>query len=107
MGHALNLTFHRILWYSINAFCGYQVLWIPGTDHAGIATQNVVEKALKKEVSLDMIFQEMRSLTRFGSGNMIMVHALHQIRSMGASVDWSHERFTMDEDANMLYKAFC
>ena len=97
MGHALNLTLQDIL-------CRYQrqqgknVLWVPGTDHAGIATQNVVEKALAKEgKTRDDVGRE-NFIERVWEwkeeyGNAI----LNQIRRMGASVDWSRTRFTMDE----------
>ena len=75
---------------------------VPGTDHVGIP-QNVVEKALKKEgksrhdFSRDAFVDKVWEWKHdYGS------RITSQIRSMGASVDWSHERFTMDEDANML-----
>jgi valyl-tRNA synthetase len=97
MGHALNLTLQDIL-CRYHRQKGFKVLWVPGTDHAGIATQNVVERALAKE-----------GKTRSDLGREAFVERvwewkeeyggkiLNQIRRMGASVDWSRLRFTMDE----------
>ena len=96
IGHALNLTLQDILCRHARQL-GKNVLWIPGTDHAGIATQNVVERMLHKEgLSREDIGRE-RFIERVWSwkeeyGNKI----LHQIRMLGASVDWTRERFTMD-----------
>ncbi|MDR2574665.1 MAG: valine--tRNA ligase [Desulfovibrio sp.] len=97
IGHALNLTL-------IDALCrharqkGKNVLWIPGTDHAGIATQNVVERALAHEGKnrRDLgreAFVERVWTWKEDYGNRI----LDQIKALGASVDWSRLRFTMDE----------
>ncbi|GFM35986.1 valine--tRNA ligase [Desulfovibrio psychrotolerans] len=97
MGHALNLTLQDIL-------CRYQrqrgknVLWVPGTDHAGIATQNVVERQLAKEGKGRHDLGREKFIERVWEwredyGNRI----LNQVRKMGASVDWTRERFTMDE----------
>lgn len=97
MGHALNLTLQDIL-CRFNRQQGKNVLWVPGTDHAGIATQNVVERQLKEE-----------GLTRHDLGREKFIervwewkkekgdHILSQIRRMGASVDWTRECFTFDE----------
>ncbi len=107
MGHALNLTLQDIL-------CRYQrqqgknVLWVPGMDHAGIATQNVVERQLKEEgLSRDDLGRE-KFIERVWDwkeekGGRI----LEQIRKMGASVDWSRECFTFDEQrAKAVRKVF-
>ena len=97
IGHALNLTLQDILCRHARQL-GKNVLWIPGTDHAGIATQNVVERMLHKEgLSREQIGRE-KFIEKVWSwkeeyGNKI----LHQIRMLGASVDWTRERFTMDE----------
>jgi valyl-tRNA synthetase len=97
MGHALNLTLQDILCRFYRQQ-GRNVLWVPGTDHAGIATQNVVEKALAKEgKTRDDVGRE-QFIERVWEwkeeyGNAI----LNQIRRMGASVDWTRTRFTMDE----------
>jgi len=107
MGHALNLTLQDIL-CRFNRQQGRNVLWVPGTDHAGIATQNVVERQLKEE-----------GLTRHDLGREKFVervwewkkekgdHILSQIRRMGASVDWTRECFTFDEQrAKAVRKVF-
>ena len=97
IGHALNLTLIDVLCRHARQK-GKKVLWVPGTDHAGIATQNVVERALAKdgikrqdlgrEAFLEKVWQ-----WREEYGNTI----LNQVRKLGASVDWSRLRFTMDE----------
>ncbi|NDV19652.1 valine--tRNA ligase [Pseudodesulfovibrio sp. JC047] len=107
MGHALNLTIMDIL-CRFNRQQGKNVLWVPGMDHAGIATQNVVERQLKEE-----------GLTRYDLGREKFIervwdwkkekgdHILSQIRRMGASVDWSRECFTFDEQrAKAVRKVF-
>jgi valyl-tRNA synthetase len=94
MGHALNITLQDILCRFARQQ-GRNVLWVPGTDHAGIATQNVVERELKKEGKTrdDLgreAFIERVWAWREEKGSTI----LNQIRRMGASVDWTRERFT-------------
>jgi valyl-tRNA synthetase len=97
MGHALNNTLQDIL-CRYKRMDGYRVLWVPGTDHAGIATQNVVERQLaQKGISRAELgrekFVEKVWQWKQEAGNAI----LHQLRALGVSCDWSHERFTMDE----------
>ncbi len=97
IGHALNLTLIDVLCRHARQK-GKKVLWVPGTDHAGIATQNVVERALAKEGKKRQdlgreAFVEKVWEWREEYGNTI----LNQIRKMGASVDWTRLRFTMDE----------
>ena len=97
IGHALNQTVPDVVarWKRMQ---GYDVLWLPGTDHAGIATQNVVEKQLAAE-------QKTRhDLGReaFEARVWEWVNKSHgtitsQMRKLGSSVDWSRERFTLDE----------
>jgi valyl-tRNA synthetase len=97
MGHALNTVLQDILsrW---KRMAGYKVLWIPGTDHAGIATQNIVEKQLASE-GLDRNTLGRDEFTdrvwkwKAESGGRI----IHQLKRLGASCDWSRERFTLDE----------
>jgi valyl-tRNA synthetase len=97
MGHALNATIQDILvrW---KRMLGHKVLWLPGTDHAGIATQNVVERELAKN-GLDRYkvgreeFIEMVWKWKEEYGGRI----IHQLKRLGASCDWSRERFTLDE----------
>ncbi len=97
MGHALNNTLQDIL-CRYKRMCGYNVLWQPGTDHAGIATQNVVEKDLaakgltRYEVGRDR-FVELVWEWREKYGGVI----INQLKRLGSSCDWSRERFTMDE----------
>jgi valyl-tRNA synthetase len=96
IGHALNNTLQDILCRR-SRMQGYDVLWVPGCDHAGIATQNVVERELaKQKVSRHDLGRE-RFIERVWQwkeqyGGTIM----HQLRKLGSSLDWSRERFTMD-----------
>jgi len=97
MGHALNNVVQDIM-CRYRRLLGYNVLWMPGTDHAGIATQNVVEKDLaKKGQTRDQIgreeFIEHVWKWREKSGGAI----INQLKRLGASCDWDRERFTMDE----------
>ncbi|RQD56289.1 MAG: valine--tRNA ligase [Desulfonatronovibrio sp. MSAO_Bac4] len=97
MGHALNLTLQDIL-CRFHRQKGYDVLWVPGTDHAGIATQNVVEKALATEGKSREDLGREKFVERVWEwkeeyGDKI----LNQVRRIGASVDWTRLRFTMDE----------
>jgi valyl-tRNA synthetase len=97
MGHALNNTLQDIL-VRYKRMCGYDTLWMPGTDHAGIATQNVVEKQLSSEgVSRKDLgrkkFIEQVWQWKGKYGGII----IQQLKRLGASCDWERERFTMDE----------
>ena len=97
MGHMLNNTVHDVI-VRRKRMQGFNTLWLPGMDHAGIATQNVVERELRKE-----------GLTRHDLGREKFVERvwqwkeqyggiiLKQIRRIGSSCDWSRERFTLDE----------
>lgn len=97
MGHALNNTLQDILcrWQRMK---GKSVLWMPGTDHAGIATQNVVERLLAEEgkSKYDLgreKFEERVWQWKEHSGNQIQ----GQLKRLGCSLDWDRERFTLDE----------
>ena len=97
MGHALNNTLQDIC-VRYKHMDGFNVLWMPGTDHAGIATQNVVEKKLMEEGLTRHDLGRERFIQRVwewkeASGGLI----IHQLKRLGASCDWSRERFTMDE----------
>ncbi len=98
MGHALNNTIQDIL-VRFERMRGRDVLWQPGTDHAGIATQMVVERLLQKENNTDRrtmgreAFLKRVWAWKEESGGTIS----RQLRRLGASCDWSRERFTMDE----------
>ena len=98
MGHALNNSLQDVLirYYRMN---GYETLWQPGTDHAGIATQAIVEKNLAKEnINKNDIgrekFLEKVWEWKAESGNII----LEQLKKLGCSCDWSRSRFTMDNE---------
>ena len=97
MGHALNNSLQDVLirYYRMN---GYETLWQPGTDHAGIATQAIVEKNLgKKNIKKNDLgrkkFIEKVWEWKAESGGII----LEQLKKLGCSCDWSRSRFTMDE----------
>lgn len=97
MGHALELTMQDIL-VRMKRMQGYKTLWIPGIDHAGIATQNVVEKQLKKEGLTRHDLGREKFIERVQAwkekyGNSI----LNQFKKLGISVDWSRARYTRDE----------
>ena len=98
MGHALNNTIQDII-VRFQRMCGKDVLWQPGTDHAGIATQMVVERLLEQENRTDRRSMGREAFIRRvwewkeHSGGLIT----RQLRRLGASCDWSRERFTMDE----------
>ncbi|MBI2870287.1 MAG: class I tRNA ligase family protein, partial [Candidatus Omnitrophica bacterium] len=97
MGHALNNTLQDIL-ARFRRMQGRSVLWLAGTDHAGIATQNVVERALVKEGKKRQELGREAFIQRVWKwkeehGSTIV----RQLRDLGASLDWSRERFTMDE----------
>ncbi|HDZ15090.1 MAG TPA: valine--tRNA ligase, partial [Pricia sp.] len=97
MGHALNNILQDILirWKRMQ---GYNSLWMPGTDHAGIATQNVVEKELmKKGLSRDKLGREKFIEEVWKWKNEYGSEILRQLRKLGCSCDWERERFTMDE----------
>src|SRR2546422_11065695 len=97
MGHMLNNTVHDVI-ARRKRMQGFNVLWLPGMDHAGIATQNVIEKELRKE-----------GLTRHDLGREKFVERtwqwihetggviLSQLQRLGCSFDWDRSRFTMDE----------
>jgi valyl-tRNA synthetase len=119
IGHALDQTLQDCL-SRMKRMKGFEVLWLPGMDHAGIATQNVVEKQLAsqgksrhdlgREAFLEKVWE-----WKAESGGAI----LDQMKRMGSGVDWTRERFTMDEgmsnavvsifkkmyDAELIYRA--
>jgi valyl-tRNA synthetase len=98
LGHALNNTLQDVL-IRYHRMCGFSTLWMPGTDHAGIATQSVVEKRLK--------LQEGKKRTDFERDAFVervrawkdeyQATILEQLKAMGMSCDWNRTRFTMDE----------
>ncbi|MFH1046607.1 MAG: valine--tRNA ligase, partial [Candidatus Omnitrophota bacterium] len=98
MGHALNNTIQDIL-IRFRRMQGFSTLWMPGTDHAGIATQNVVEKEiaqenLKRQDLGRAEFLERVWLWKEKYGSTI----ISQLKKLGCSCDWERTRFTMDEE---------
>src|SRR5258707_1336696 len=98
MGHALQHTIMDVL-TRYKRMCGFRTLWLPGIDHAGISTQLMVSRALKKEGKTRHDLGREKFVERVWkwkheSGGQITL----QMRREGASVDWSREKFTMDED---------
>jgi valyl-tRNA synthetase len=97
MGHALNNTLQDIL-VRFERMRGKNVLWQPGMDHAGIATQMVVERQLetsglsRREMGREAFIDRVWSWKEQSGGSI-----MHQLKRLGASCDWSRERFTMDE----------
>src|SRR6201988_4975116 len=98
MGHALNFTLQDIL-VRYERMRGKSVLWQPGTDHAGIATQMVVERQLaeqgnvgRRELGREEFLKRVWEWKEESGGTI-----LNQLKRLGASCDWSRERFTMDE----------
>ena len=105
MGHALTFTLQDIL-IRFNKKLGKDVLWQPGTDHAGIATEIVVEKQIvekngvsKKQIGREKFLKKIWEWKKI-SGNKIV----DQLRRLGTSVDWSISRFTMDEGLSLSVK---
>jgi valyl-tRNA synthetase len=104
MGHALNITMQDIL-CRYRRMHGDNVLWMPGTDHAGIATQNVVEKNLAgegrdrhqlgREKFIEAVWKWRKE---YGSA------IISQLKRLGASCDWDRERFTMDEGLSLAVR---
>ena len=97
MGHALNNTMQDVL-IRYKRMDGFNVLWMPGTDHAGIATQHVVEKQLKAEgtsrhtMGREKFVENVWEWKKKYGGFII-----NQLKRLGSSCDWERERFTMDE----------
>jgi valyl-tRNA synthetase len=97
VGHALNNTMQDVL-VRYHRMCGDNTLWVPGTDHAGIATQNVVERQLATEgktrhdLGRDAFIERVWDWRKEKGGTIV-----NQLKRMGASCDWERERFTMDE----------
>src|SRR6186997_2712677 len=99
MGHALNNTLQDIV-IRHRRMQGYEALWLPGTDHAGIATQAVVEKKIyaetkrtRQDMGREAFLAEIWKWKRL-HGDQI----LEQLKRLGCSCDWSRTKFTLDED---------
>ena len=107
MGHILNNTLQDIL-IRYKRMCGFNTLWIPGCDHAGIATQNKVERKLaeenltKEDLGREKFIEETWKWKEKHGGIIT-----EQLRKIGSSPDWDRERFTMDENlSNAVRKIF-
>jgi len=106
MGHALNNSLQDVLirYYRMN---NYETLWQPGTDHAGIATQALVEKKLEKDnlnkndLGREKFIEKVWEWKKESGGQIS-----NQLRRLGASADWSRERFTMDEGLSNALRKF-
>jgi valyl-tRNA synthetase len=98
IGHALNNTLQDVL-IRFERMRGKAALWLPGTDHAGIATQNIVERQLadagnmsRRDMGRDAFVEKIWEWKAKSGGTIV-----NQLRRLGASCDWSRERFTLDE----------
>lgn len=104
IGHSAMLAIEDIM-VRFNRMKGKKTLWIPGTDHAAIATQAKVEKLLQKEklskhdLGREKFLERVEEFVEKNRGTI-----LHQIRKMGSSVDWSREAFTLDEKRSLAVK---
>jgi len=105
LGHALNTTLQDIM-ARYKRLKGYNVLWVPGLDHAGIATQNVVERQLKEEgltrqdIGREAFIERVWKWKEESGGTI-----LNQLKRLGASCDWTRLRFTMDEGLSKAVRA--
>lgn len=109
MGHAYNNTIQDIL-IRYYRMAGYEAMWLPGTDHAGIATQNVVERNLKKTQNIsrhdlgreEFVKRVWQWKEKYGSV------IIEQLKKLGCSCDWERERFTMDAGlSRAVIEVFC
>jgi len=104
IGHAAMLAYQDIM-IRYHRLLGDKTLWLPGMDHAAIATQNVVEKELKKQgktrydLGRDKFLKQVNS---FADDSKVIIRS--QIKKMGSSLDWSHERFTLDENLSVAVR---
>ncbi|OHA91184.1 MAG: valine--tRNA ligase [Candidatus Zambryskibacteria bacterium RIFCSPHIGHO2_01_FULL_49_18] len=106
-GHALVMTIEDIM-IRYKRMRGFKTLWLPGLDHAGFETQVVYEKKLEKEgrsrfdIPREKLYEEILNFTLENSENI-----KSQVRSMGASCDWTREKFTLDQDiVRVVHKNF-
>jgi len=100
LGHAIMLALEDIL-IRHRRMKGYEALWVPGTDHAAIATQNKVEKLLAEEgITREQLGREnfLSRVREYVADSQDVIR--NQIRKMGSSCDWSRERYTLDDDLN-------
>ena len=102
MGHALMITLEDIM-IRYKRMQGYKTLWLPGTDHAAIATQSKVEKEIQKkegktrhDLGREEMLKRINEIAQQSHDTIVS-----QVRTMGASCDWSREAFTLDEKRNL------
>jgi len=108
LGHATMLAFEDLM-IRYNRMLGKPTLWLPGTDHAAIATQSVVERKLqkkgikkpRKELGREKLIEEIKEFVK-ESQSIIK----NQVRKMGASCDWEEEKYTLDEGLNKAVNTF-
>ncbi|HPC12654.1 MAG TPA: class I tRNA ligase family protein, partial [Candidatus Paceibacterota bacterium] len=105
MGHALMITVEDIM-IRYNRMQGKKALWLPGTDHAAIATQSKVEKDIKKnenksryDIGREELLKRIEAFAEKSHGTIIS-----QLKTFGASCDWSREAFTLDEKRNLAVR---
>lgn len=105
MGHAATIAIEDLL-IRYHRLRGERALWLPGTDHAAIATQNVVEKRILKEsgrsrqdLGREPFLEEVWNFLKTTQSTI-----LHQTRKLGASLDWSRQAFTLDEDRQLAVR---
>ena len=106
MGHAFQQTLMDIL-IRYHRMCGYRTLWQMGTDHAGIATQTVVEKRLLQQEGkkrTDFVREEFVGRVQSWKDEYEST-ILEQLRAIGASCDWDRTRFTMDSSSRSFFSA--
>src|SRR3989338_5598096 len=104
MGHALNNAYQDIL-VRLKRMRGFESFWMPGTDHAGIATQNVVERQLAKEGLKRQDLGREKFLERAWQWKEEYgVTIIRQLKKLGSSCDWERARFTMDEEYSKSVK---
>ena len=97
LGHALNNTLQDVL-IRFKKMDGRNTLWLPGTDHASIATQNVVERQLAQQgLDRHTIGREKFLERTFAWKSEVGPYIISQLKRLGATADWTRERFTMDE----------
>ena len=103
MGHALDNTLQDIL-IRYHRMAGYDTLWLPGTDHASIATEAKIVEAMRKEgLTKDDLGREKFLERAWKWKEQYGGRIIEQLKKMGSSCDWDRERFTMDEGLSLIH----
>ena len=106
MGHALDNTLQDIL-IRYKRMSGYEALWVPGTDHASIATEAKIVEAMRKEgITKDDIGREKFLERAWDWRKQYGGRIVEQLKKLGTSCDWSRERFTLDEGCSSVCEVF-